>query len=69
MPFTMASLLMHDEQAPAVARALIRAANESTDARRTELLQLAANALLEVGLDCRDARHLVDLDASDCATD
>ena len=68
MGFTMASLLMHDEQAPESARALIRAASESTAARRTELLELAAGALLEAGLDCWDARHLVDLDASDCAT-
>ena len=63
----MASLLMHDEQAPESARAFIRAASESTAARRTELLELAANALFEAGLECSDARRLVDLDASDCA--
>ena len=66
MGFTMASLLMHDEQAPADARALLRAASESTAARRTELLELAASALREVGLECSDARQLVDLDATDC---
>ena len=67
MGFAMASLLMHDEQAPAGARALIRAASQSTAVRRIELLELAAHALLEVGLDCTDARHLVDLDGGECA--
>jgi|HubBroStandDraft_2_1064218.scaffolds.fasta_scaffold4069554_1 hypothetical protein len=67
MAFTMASLLMHDEQTPAGARALLRAASESTPARRAELLESAASVLRELGLECRDARQLVDLDAADCA--
>jgi hypothetical protein len=65
MGFTMAPLLMHDEQAPASARALLRAASESTPARRAELLESAASVLRELGLDCSDARQLVDLDAGD----
>ena len=66
MPFTMASLLMHDEQAPPGARALLHAASRSTPDRRAELLESAANALRELGLECSDARQLVDLDAGDC---
>ncbi len=66
MPFTMATLLMHDEQAPAGARALLRAASQSAPALRAELLESAANVLRELGLECSDARQLVGLDAGDC---
>jgi hypothetical protein len=66
MAFMMASLLMYDEQAPAGARALLRAASESTPAQRAALLESAASVLRELGLECSDARQLVDLDAGDC---
>jgi hypothetical protein len=62
MGFTMASLLVYDDQVPDSVRAALRAAHEDPGSRRVELLESAARILhREVGVDCPDARELVDL--------
>jgi hypothetical protein len=64
MGFTMASLLVHDDQVPDSVRAALRAASEDAGTRRRELLESAAEILhREAGLDCPDACELVDLPA------
>jgi hypothetical protein len=67
MSFTMASLLIHDERVPAAARDALSAANQVSREQRTELLESAAQILArEVGVECSDARELVDLSPEDC---
>ena len=68
MAFTMASLLVHDEHIPAAAREALRAASAAPPADRVELLESAARILhREIGVDCPDARELVDLQPGSCA--
>jgi hypothetical protein len=68
MSFTMASLLIHNECLPAAARDALKAAHHGSLERRVPLLESAARILHdEVGVDCSDARELVDLQPGDCA--
>jgi hypothetical protein len=68
MSFTMASLLLHSEQVPSAARDALRAARDGAPERKLELLESAAHILhRDVGVDCPDARELVDLRPADCA--
>jgi hypothetical protein len=64
MSFTMGSLLVHSEDIPAAARAALRAAHGS--ARRDRLEEAARILHRELGVDCSDARELVDLQTTDC---
>lgn len=67
MSFTMAYLLLHSDQVPAAARDAIQAAQDAPPASRRYKLESAARILvLETGVDCPDARELVDLQSSDC---
>jgi len=66
MSFTMASLLIHDDQVPAAARDALAAAHQVSPEQRTQLLESAARILhREVGVECSDARELVDLNDED----
>jgi hypothetical protein len=68
MSFSMASLLLHNEQLPATARDALKAAHDSAPEARRGLLESAACILHdEVGVECSDARELVDLHPGDCA--
>jgi hypothetical protein len=67
----MSSLLLHSEQVPIAARIALRAAHESppesSPETRLRLLESAARILRdETGVDCPDARELVDLRSEDC---
>lgn len=68
MSLSMAQLLMHSEQVPAEAREAIRAAYEAPPQQRIARLASAAHVLhRSTGLECRDARELIDLPGSgDC---
>ena len=66
MSFTMASLLIHSEEVPAAARDALVAAHQVSSEQRTQLLESAARILhREVGVECSDARELVDLNDED----
>jgi hypothetical protein len=68
MSFTMAYLLVHDEQVPMAARDALEAAHRGPPQDRLELLESAARILhREIGLECPDALELVDLQPGDCA--
>jgi hypothetical protein len=68
MGLSMASLLIHSEQLPVPARAALKAAHEGPPHRRLRLLESAARILhRDVGLECSDARELVDLQPGDCS--
>ncbi len=66
--FQFGSLLVHSDQVPVAARDALRAAHRGGDARGSvELLELAAQILhRDAGVDCPDARELVDLRPEDC---
>ena len=67
MSLQMASLLVHSEHVPAAVRDALRAAHGGGSARKAELLESAARILQrESGVECRDARELVDLRPADC---
>jgi hypothetical protein len=67
MSFTMASLLAHSEQIPISVRSALRSAHQGPPERQRQLRESAARILhREVGVDCRDARELVDLQPGDC---
>jgi hypothetical protein len=67
MSMSMASILVHSQALPEIARAVIQAAHDAPAALRTPLLESAAQILHdEVGLDCLDARELVDLPPGTC---
>lgn len=67
MSIAMASLLAHSDQVPASARVAIKAAHEGPAALRTGLLESAAMILYEqAGIECADARELLDLQPGDC---
>jgi hypothetical protein len=67
MSFSMASILVHSEHVPAAARDALRAAHEGPVDRRRERLESAARILhREAGIDCPDARELVDLQQGEC---
>ncbi len=67
MSWSMASLLLHDEQVPAEARDALRAAYDAPPAQRSASLESAARVLHEVtGLGCSDVRELVGLAGGDC---
>jgi hypothetical protein len=64
MSFSLASLLMVEEDVPATVRAALRAASRAPARERRLHLQAAARALnLEAQLDCDDAKELVGLHA------
>jgi hypothetical protein len=68
MSLTISSLLAHDERVPPAARDALKAAPSASPERRAELLESAARILhQEAGVDCSDARELVDLYPEDCA--
>jgi hypothetical protein len=63
----MASLLVHSEQVPAAARDALKAAHLGPPESRHRLLESAARILHdETGVECPDARELVDLHSDDC---
>jgi hypothetical protein len=67
MSFAMASLLAYSNDVPASARVVIKAAQAGPATLRPGLLESAARILhLEAGLECSDARELVDLLPGDC---
>jgi hypothetical protein len=68
MSFAMASLLAHSDQVPPSARVVIKAAHEGPPALRAGLLESAAMILYqEAGIECADARELLDLTpGNDC---
>lgn len=68
MSFSMGSLLIHSDGIPPGARDALRAAHRAGGGeRRGEMLESAARVLhRETGLDCRDARELVDLAPDGC---
>jgi|HubBroStandDraft_4_1064222.scaffolds.fasta_scaffold12149_2 hypothetical protein len=67
MSFAMASLLAHSDSVPPSARVVIHAAHEGPVALRPGLLESAAQILhREAGIDCADARELVDLLPGGC---
>ena len=67
MSFEMASLLVHSRHIPAAARDALRAARDSAPPYKAELLESAARILHdEGGVECPDARELVDLRPCDC---
>jgi hypothetical protein len=67
MSMSMASILVHSQALPELARNVIHAAHRGPAALRTPLLESAARILHdEVGLDCVDARELLDLPAGSC---
>lgn len=62
MSFTMAHLLVHDDQVPERARDALKAAYDTGDAPSRVLLESAARVLhAETDLECRDVRELVGL--------
>jgi hypothetical protein len=64
---TLAPLLVHHDDVPAVARAAIRDALAAPQERRRALLEQAAAILhREAAVDCADARELVGLPAGGC---
>ena len=64
MSFSLASLLMVEEDIPATVRSALRAASRAPAPERRLHLQAAARALnLEADLDCDDAKELVGLAA------
>ena len=65
---TMANLLAHSESVPIAVRAALQAAYAGPPGLRLGLLESAARILhREVGVDCRDALELVDLETAECA--
>jgi hypothetical protein len=70
MTFSVAPLLLHHEDLPPLAARALRDAFAAPAERRVPHLELAAAVLhRELDLDCRDARELVGLPASqgDCS--
>ena len=72
MGFRMAALLAHSEQVSSAVRDVLREAQAGAGTgdrepeRRLDLLESAARILhAESGIDCADARELVDLDPGD----
>jgi hypothetical protein len=69
MSFKMSLLLIHDEHLPAAARDALEAAHRGAPELRLTLLESAAQILHdEAGVECSDARELVDLEPGDCAS-
>ena len=67
MSFAMASLLAHTDYVPAAARVVIKAAHAGPPSLRQGLLESAAQILhREAGIECSDARELMDLMPGDC---
>lgn len=67
MPFSIAPLLIHDENVPLAAREALRVVSLSPTGDRCAQLERAARVLHhETDLDCRDARELVGLPAHGC---
>jgi hypothetical protein len=63
MSFSLASLLMVEEDVPATVRAALRAASRAPVHERRLHLEAAVRALKhEADLDCDDAKELVGLD-------
>lgn len=63
MSLSLVSLLIHEQDVPAAARAALREASIAPARQRHALLEAAARALYrEADLDCADARQLVGLD-------
>jgi hypothetical protein len=63
MSFSLASLLMFEDDVPAAARAALRAALRAPRGRQRIHLEAAAHSLYrDARLDCADARALVGLD-------
>jgi hypothetical protein len=66
MSYSIASLLVHDSNVPATARAALIAAHTGPAEQRRKLLEVAARILQnEVGVEAPDARELVGL-GGDC---
>jgi hypothetical protein len=62
MSFSVAPLLMHREDVPAIVRHALRAASDVPAEQRAPHLESAARILhRELDLDCGDARELVGL--------
>ena len=68
MSFSLASLLVFEEDVPAAARRALCAALHAPVGERLAHLEAAARALsCETHLDCSDARELVGLGGSDAS--
>ncbi len=68
MSFTMGSLLVRSHAVPPAARKALEAAQAGPPEGRAQWLEQAARILHEIaGVDCPDARELVDLEPADCA--
>lgn len=62
MIFSMAPLLIHEDDVPATARAALRDAHDAPEHEKRVHLEVAARALYrEAHVDCADARELVGL--------
>lgn len=67
MSLSMSSLLVHDLQVPAAARALLAGLRDAPESERFEAQKSAARILMdETNLDCSDVRELVDLPDCGC---
>lgn len=65
MSFSMASLLVHNEDVPREAREALKAASTASPEHREALLHSAARLLHRgTGLECVDVRELIGLPAS-----
>ena len=63
MSFSLAGLLMFEEDVPATARAALIRASRAPAGRQRRYLEAAARALYrDTQLDCEDVRELVGLD-------
>jgi hypothetical protein len=64
MSFSLASLLMVEDDVPATVRAALRAAHRAPASERRLHLEAAAHALYrDAHIDCDDAKELVGLEA------
>jgi hypothetical protein len=65
--YSLASILMHSEAVPEVAREALRVASIAPPELRTAELERAASVLYNhTDLECRDVRELVGLEAGNC---
>jgi hypothetical protein len=68
MTFTMASVLIHSDAVPESARDALKEAEHSPPPARRRFLESAARILHdEAGVECSDARELVDLQPGECS--
>lgn len=65
MSLSLVSLLLHEDEVPATARAALRRARDAPPGERRAHLEAAARSLYrDAHLDCTDARELVGLETT-----